>query len=811
MTDKVQDFEAVSEELQHELEEIDYSGRHMGPRLAALIGIIAAIWSVYQLWIASDLQFRANELFGLALIPDLQKRAVHLTFALLLVFLIYPARRSWMHRPLKIRAALFAVLAAAAPFYIFVARDGLVQRRGVLLRLPIDFAGYQFDLPVELMIGLAGILLLLEATRRAVGIPLVAVSCLFLIFAYFGRWMPDLVLHPGVSLNRIAGEFWLGAEAIFGIPISVSTKFVFLFVLFGALLDRAGAGKYFLDLAFAAVGRYRGGPAKASILASGMTGAISGSSIANVVTTGTFTIPVMVRMGMPAIKAGAIEVSASTNGQLMPPIMGAAAFIMAEFIGIPYVEVVIAAAIPAVISYLALLYLSHLEALKLGLKGLPRETLPRFVSTLVGGLHYLIPIVVLLYLLMIARSTTERSISYSIYTLMVLMLVQRMWSGFKSPEGSVAEGLKAGLIDIYRGMVSGGRNMIGVAVAIAASGIIVGTVNGSGLAGNLINVIEAISGGSLIALLLLTAVLALILGMGLPTTANYLIVASLLAGVVVELGSAAGLAVPLIAVHLYVFYFGLMADSTPPVCLAAFAAAAISKADAMKTGVQAFLYDMRTSLLPLVFIFNTELLLIGVDSIWKGVTVFLTALTAILCFGSLTQGWMFTKLRIVERLLLIPVIIGLFRPDFVMDQISPAFEPIDLRAYIAGEALVEPGQTVRFHVLRETRYGDRYKLFAIVTPEPAPGQLNGPYAMTFGEDDQGRVIVATVGFGGAAEEIGIDFGDIVTEMDVEALGQPSKALVYPFAYLLLGLIILAQRPRMRRETRLSDRADQPAA
>ncbi len=794
---------ASSAALEKELEEIDYTGRHLSPRLAIVVSAIAAIWAVYQLWIASDLQFLANQYFGIEIIPGVPKRAIHLSFAMLLLFLIYPARRSWMRRPIGAAGIALAFLASASALYIYLARDGLVARQGVLLTLPINFAGLEFALPFELLIGLFGILVLLEATRRAVGIPLVGICVIFLLFAYFGRYMPDLISHGGISMKRLAGEYWLGGEAIFGIPISVSTKFIFLFVLFGALLDRAGAGRYFLDLAFAAVGRYRGGPAKASILASGMTGAISGSSIANVVTTGTFTIPAMKRMGMPAVKAGAIEVAASTNGQLMPPIMGAAAFIMAEFIGIPYVEVVIAATIPAIISYIALFYISHLEALKLGLKGLPRADLPLFYSTFVRGLHFLIPIFVLLYLLMIERSTTERSISYSIYTLMVIMLIQSALQA-RGAGGSMLGGVGQGVREIYVGMVAGGRNMIGVAVAIAAAGIIVGTVNGSGLAGNLINVIEVISGGNLLALLLLTAVLALILGMGLPTTANYLIVASLLAGVVVELGNAAGLVVPLIAVHLYVFYFGLMADSTPPVCLAAFAAAAIAKTDALKTGVQSFMYDIRTSLLPLIFIFNTELLLIGVDTVLHGVTVFITALIAILCFGALTQGWMFVRLRIHERLLLIFVIVGLFRPDFVMNQIYPAFEPIDSERYVTGEYVPETGQMIRFHVLRESPYGDRYKLFALETPAPEPGQFMGPYDMQLGADEQDRTIVSITNFGGAADEIGILMGDIITEMDAEILGQPSKAYVYPFALALLGLIMLMQRPRMRREAAVAE-------
>ena len=287
---------------------------------------------------------------------------------------------------------------------------------------------------MEAILGGVGMLLLLDATRRAIGIPLVAVCAVFLVYSIFGQSMPDIVSHKGLSLNRLIGYQWLTGEAVFGIPISVSVSFVFLFVLFGALLDKAGAGKYFLALSFAMVGRYSGGPAKAAILASGMTGMISGSSIANVVTTGTFTIPVMRRIGMPAVKAGAIEVAASTNGQLMPPIMGAAAFIIAEFIGISYFEVVAAAAIPAALSYIALLYISHLEAKKLGLSGLPRAEIPPLRTTFLSGAHHLIPIVILVYLLMVERWSAHSAVFYSILSVMAIIVA----AGSSRPSAAAA-------------------------------------------------------------------------------------------------------------------------------------------------------------------------------------------------------------------------------------------------------------------------------------------------------------------------------------------------------------------------------------
>ena len=395
-------------------EEVEYRGRRQGPRLAMLVSLLCFAWSVYQLWIASPLPF----MLDFAVIGDVPARGIHLAFALLLSFLIYPLARGLGSGRVPLYDIAFALLGAGAAFYLFVGWSGLVSRQGVLF--------VWNGIPVEAILGGVGILLLLDATRRAIGIPLVIVCAVFLVYSIFGQSMPDIVSHKGLSLNRLIGYQWLTGEAVFGIPLSVSVSFVFLFVLFGALLDKAGAGQYFLALSFALVGRFSGGPAKAAILASGMTGMISGSSIANVVTTGTFTIPVMRRIGMPAVKAGAIEVAASTNGQVMPPIMGAAAFIIAEFIGISYFDVVVAAAIPAALSYVALLYISHLEAQKLGLAGLPRAEIPPLRETFLSGLHHLIPILILVYLLIVERWSAHSAVFYSILSLMVIIVARRV-------------------------------------------------------------------------------------------------------------------------------------------------------------------------------------------------------------------------------------------------------------------------------------------------------------------------------------------------------------------------------------------------
>lgn len=790
----VQDDLAPPDDLAASLEEIDYAGRKTGPGLGAVVAVIAACWSLFQLWIASPLPF----FFGFGIISGVPARGIHLAFGLLLCFLLYPMLRRNSKNAIPWYDIVLAVVGATVALYVWFAKDGLGQRAGTLLEWDVAFFGFDFALPIEVILGGVGIILLLEAVRRSLGLPLLIVAGVFLVFSIFGQSMPDIVSHKGVSVSRLAGYQWLGGEAIFGIPLDVSTSFVFLFVLFGALLERAGAGKYFLNLSFAMVGRYRGGPAKAAILASGMTGMISGSSIANVVTTGTFTIPVMRRIGLPAVKAGAIEVAASVNGQIMPPIMGAAAFVIAEFLGISYFDVIVAAAIPAVIAYIALLYISHLEAIKLGLVGLPLAEIPPGWQTFIRGAHFLVPVFLLVYLLMVERLTASLSVFYAILALMVIIVFQHIFAVMRGGAGSPVTAIWAGLVDIFAGLVSGARSMINIAVAVAAAGIIVGAVSSTGLSNAMIGVVEALSGGNIYILLALTAVLCLILGLGLPTTANYLVVASIMAGVLVELGAAAGLVLPLIAVHLYVFYFGLMADVTPPVGLASFAASAISRADPIRTGIQAFKYEIRTAILPVVFIFNPELLLIGVTSFLHGVMVFVVSLIAILAFSSVTQGWMIVKMKLHEGVLLLVVVVALFRPDFVLNQVFPEFESIEFERFVASEVFIEPGRNVRFHVVRETDYGDRFKLFVLKTPDDKSVGRGGPYGVELILAEDGRYRVGNLDFNGPAEQAGLDFGDVVTDFDVEQLDRPPKEIVYPFALAILGLVILLQMGRRRR-------------
>ena len=600
-----------------------------------------------------------------------------------------------------------------------------------------------------------------------------------MLFSYFGQYAPDIISHGGLSLKRLVGFQWFDQEAIFGIPIGVSVDFIFLFVLFGALLETAGGGKYFLDLAFAMVGKMRGGPAKAAILGSGMTGLISGSSIANTVTTGTFTIPIMKKTGFSKEKAGAIEVSSSVNGQIMPPVMGAAAFVMASFIGVTYFEVVKHAFLPAIISYIALFYISHLEALKLNLKGMDENDIPKLKKTFFEGIHFLVPIFVLIYLLVYMRLTASYSIFFATITLIIVNLLNKI---FKE------KNFKNALIYWYNqtvvGFEKGALNMVSVGIAIATAGIIVGAVGSTGLSTNLIIVIESIAKDNVIILLFLTIILCLLLGMGLPTTANYVVVASLMATVLVDVGNASGFIFPLIAVHLFVFYFGLMADVTPPVGLASYAAAAISGGDPLRTGAQAFWYSLRTGILPIVFLFNSELLLIGIESIWHGLMVIATSLIGILVFTSATQGWFINKLRWYEIIVFLIISISLLSPEFILNKFYPKYNYLSIEEI--NKKQFDYNKEIRIKITRLTEYGERYKLFVIEKNSFDENFSLDDYGMSLVVEDN-KTIIDTLKWNGIAKKSGLDMGDIINEFKIENQNRPKKEIIYPIALILLSI------------------------
>jgi len=619
-----------------------------------MIAIIAFSWSVYQIYVVV---VPVNSVFV---------RSFHLAFALALAFSMYPMFRTpktmssipWWNFPIGLASVIGAL-------YIFINYDALNARSGAWS-------------PLDVAMGIGSIVLLLKAARRTLGMALPIIALIFIGYDYFGQYMPDLIAHKGASINKIVGQMYLTTEGIFGVPLGVSASYVFLFVLFGALLERAGAGKYFIDLAYSLLGKYDGGPAKASVAASGMMGIISGSSIANTVTTGTFTIPLMKRLGFPAYKAASVEVAASTNGQLMPPIMGAAAFIIAEFLGLAYTDVIMAAAIPAFVSYFALFYIVHLEAKKLGIKGEDPSKLQRAFDIFKSGIHYIVPIFFLMYTLIVLRQSPQMAAFNAIFFMMLIMVFQRPAYAFLEKRKLTREVWLSGFVDIGHGMINGAKNMVPIAIATAVAGIVVGSVTLTGIGLILAEVIEELSGGYIVAILFLTAIVSLILGMGLPTTANYIVMAALTAPVIMSLSGDLGYVIPAIAAHLFVFYFGILADDTPPVGMAAYAAAGIAKSDPIRTGLQGFAYDIRTAILPFAFFFNNKLLLIaGVDAAdpnnpatWQWITnpgeialIFFTAAAGMFAFSSATQGWVFTKTTGLERVLLLAVVPFMLIPN----------------------------------------------------------------------------------------------------------------------------------------------------
>ncbi len=759
--------DSISSKIKNKISEDLSPTRNITGFHLKIVSAIAIIWSLFQLWYASPFPFMLN--FGM--FKGLPARAIHLGFALTLAFLIYPISKG---KKISFFDVLISFIGAISCLYIYFFYDQLVERGGVLLNLRISET---LNFPLELILGGCGILILLEATRRAIGLPLVIIASCFLLFSYFGRYAPEIISHGGLSLNRLVGFQWLDQEAIFGIPIGVSVDFIFLFVLFGALLETAGGGKYFLDLAFAMVGKMRGGPAKAAILGSGMTGLISGSSIANTVTTGTFTIPIMKKTGFSKEKAGAIEVSSSVNGQIMPPVMGAAAFVMASFIGVTYFEIVKHAFLPAIISYIALFYISHLEALKLNLKGMDDADVPHLKKTFLSGIHFLIPIFVLIYTLVYLRFTASYSIFYATITLVLVNLINLLIKNQIKKDA-----LKEWFNQTIVGFEKGALNMVGVGIAIATAGIIVGAVGSTGLSTNLIIVIESIAKDNVTILLFLTIILCLLLGMGLPTTANYVVVASLMATVLVDVGNASGFIFPLIAVHLFVFYFGLMADVTPPVGLASYAAAGISGGDPLRTGVQAFWYSLRTGILPIVFLFNHELLLIGIENIWHGLIVIITSLIGILVFTSATQGWFINKLKWYEIIIFLVISISLLSPDFILNKFYPKYNYEKITKINSME--LESAKEIQIKITRPSLYGERYKLFVISKNTFEDKFTLEDYGITLLNQDD-KVVVDNLKWNGEAKKNGFEIGDYISEFKIENSDRPSKNIVYPIAILFL--------------------------
>jgi TRAP transporter 4TM/12TM fusion protein len=830
------------------------------------------LWSVFQLYVASVIPFVLTEWTGLSLVFNNQEiRQIHLAFALALAMLAFPLRKNSAQPTTPWYDYAAALIAASSCLYLLTFKDQISDRAG----LPTTG---------DLWISAIGMLSLALALYRSLGLPLLLVCSFFLFYVFFGdqSFMPETVQWKGASLNKALWHFWMQTEGVFGVALGVASSMIFLFVLFGALLEKAGAGIYFIRLAYALLGHMRGGPAKAAVVASGLSGIYSGSSIANVVSTGTFTIPLMKKTGLTPEKAGAVEVAASTNGQLTPPVMGAAAFLIAEFTGISYMELITHAVLPAIVSYIGLMYIVHLEAVKLGLQGsakssralplaqklggviagfigigllgvlthmlfgwtqdvLPSATIPAAIAIflaiylvtlkvaakskdlgdlladdpsihdipareiLVQGLHFLVPIIVLLWCVLIERLSPALSAFWGTIAILFVILTQEpLKDYFRGREWTSAH-WGNGIRGAVSGMIQGAENMISIGVATAAAGLIIGTVSLTGAHQVIGELVEVLSGGSLILMLLLVAVMCLILGMGLPTTANYIVVSSLMAPVIVSVGAQSGLIVPLIAVHLFVFYFGILADDTPPVGLAAFAAAAISQGDPIRTGIQGFAYDIRTAILPFIFIFNTDLLLIDVTWV-QGISIFIVASCAMMLFGAATQGFWFVKSQWWETAALLLIAFTLVRPGYWVDQLQEPWVSLEssettlnrsdldgqVRLTIEGPDFDNPDQTTQLILLVKATESQalssaldgagilaRVEESTVLLDEPFPGTENFQTMQRF--DFYGDTPVK------------------VTDFAVEQTNRLTKEWIYLPALFLLLVVGWSQRTRRSKE------------
>jgi TRAP transporter 4TM/12TM fusion protein len=828
------------------------------PYIAKFILYLALVWSLFQLYVSSPLVLEFTPWMN----ADVVKR-IHLMFAGFLAYLSYMPFKSSPKNYVPITDWVMGILLMVSVGYIIYGQV-------------LDSSAFEMRLGVpnqlDLIMSIAGLVLLLEATRRSLGPPLMVVAILALTYAYFGAGD-----YGGASISKIVSHMWITTEGAFGIAIGVSATMVFLFVLFGALLEQAGAGNYFIRVAFSLMGHFKGGPAKAAVVSSAMTGMISGSSIANVVTTGTFTIPLMKKVGFSKEKAGAIEVASSTNGQLTPPIMGAAAFLMVEYVGIPFVEIIKHAFLPAIISYIALVYIVHLEAMKAGMKGMTKKEsdkmdrrgkmigilsvvivigflawvlgplidiiknvagentfsailalisvsyvalvyfsskvpdlpqdeitdLPPVGVTVRSGLHYLLPIVVLVWLLTVERLSPDLSAFWASVFMIFIVVTQKPMMDFFRGNSNIFGRVKEGLVDLEIGLISGAKNMIGIGVATAVAGIIVGTVTLTGIGQVIIGLVETVSGGNIFLILLLTAFISLILGMGLPTTANYIVVSSLMAPVIVSLGAANDVAIPLIAAHMFVFYFGILADDTPPVGLAAFAAAAISKGDPIKTGIQGFTYDIRTALLPFMFIFNTQLLMIGVEGTFDFIITVVAAVIGMLLFAAATQGFWFTKNKWPETILLLALTFVIFRPGYFWDKIEPPYHNVEGKEIFKIADNMKAGERLHFVVSGETLEGvNRKYTFTLPLEEGKTGKerINSTGLQLddmFGPMEVSMVLPGTNKQVEAIKKAGVDSGWVIESVKVKTDRLPKQIVLIP-AFIIMIILAWIQIRRRRK-------------
>jgi TRAP transporter 4TM/12TM fusion protein len=672
--------------------ESDY--RSYSGLMAKVVAAIAITFSCFQLYTA---------IFGV--LDAMIQRSIHLSFGMALVFLLYPTSKKWPKNKLHPLDLALSVLGAITPMYIIANYGELVKRAGTATT-------------PDMIVGVIGILLVLEAARRIVGLPIVIIASTFIVYAFVGPYLPGQLAHRGVDVGDLVQHLYYTTEGVFGIPLGVSSTFIFLFILFGSFLEKTGLGQYFIDLANSIAGRASGGPAKVAVLSSGLMGTVSGSSVANVVGTGSFTIPMMKRLGYSPEFAGAVEATASTGGQLMPPIMGAAAFLMAEMTNIPYVRIIGAAVIPALLYYFGVWAGVHFEAKKLGLRGMTKEELPNLKEIFFGRGYLMLPLIGIVWLL-VTGYTPMLAAFYAI-VLSIAAAVLGWWAPLPiggmivlfavmkpifhvgefgadgavkyltemTPLGAMAvlaivllgfailkKKPNLGVKEIVGGLESGARGAIGVLAATACAGIIIGVVTKTGLGLKLGAVLVDIAQGNLILTLIFTMITSIILGMGIPTTANYIITSTIAAPAIIMILRQKFPDLPVDAVsiilpaHMFAFYFGIIADVTPPVALAAFAGAGIAKANPMKTGFQASKLAVAAFLVPYIFVMNPMMLMIDV-TLWAGILMVVTSMIGIIGVSSGIMGFLICRSLWWERIIMSAGGVLLVYPGAVTDLIG---------------------------------------------------------------------------------------------------------------------------------------------
>jgi len=622
-----------------------------------LITIVAVGLSLFQLYSA-----------GIQPMGLFHQRGIHLMLIMMLAFLMFPVFGTRRKRGL---------IGGAIDLLFFC---GAILTGGyILLNLDAIFARAGFWNQTDILVGCIAVVTLLEASRRAVGMAITLIGVFAIIYAFagprgelpwLGEWLPGILSHRGYSLDRVAGQLYLGQEGIFGLPLGVAATYIFIFVLFGAFLEATGAGKFFIDMAYASTGRQRGGPAKAAVLASAGLGSISGSAIANVVTTGPFTIPLMKRLGYKPEQAGGIEAAASTGGQIMPPLMGAGAFLIAEYTGIPYVDIVKVSILPAIMYFATIYLFVHLIAVKSGMQGIPRSELPRVRDVLKSGWHFLLPLAVLIWLLAMHMSPMRVGYYAVVTMLLVAALRYALWFFFVAPQQgqpvtaqSTRQMLWAGVVKLVNALELGARNAVTVSMACAVAGIIVGVVGLTGLGLKFSSMMMAFSGGNLVMALVMILLASLILGLGLPVTASYIVL-------IVLVGPALSneFGVPLLIAHLVVFWYSQDSNVTPPFALAAFAGAAVAGGKPMATSFQAWKFAKGLYLIPMFMVFNPEIIMGGpmAQVIWSGTI----AIVALMAFVASIEGYLFARITLIPRVLLAASMIGIFYPSFMTEVVG---------------------------------------------------------------------------------------------------------------------------------------------